>query len=855
MGSVGLGLGEGMKKIGVNFRMAIYATVIAFVVVILAVSGLAFFEINRIVRPFNTYLPSAVAAFGKSSYQNDLSRLILYDDEVLTQAARNYAFTHNEKWKRTYQALDPELDKCINNAIEIGGNEDKRMFVSVDSANQALDKMESLSFAYIDSGHFAKAIALLESAEYQRQRGLYKRGVERYFLERGNGLKEAIGVSDKVLRDALKSANVSVASSKRWLFFATVFALIAACLIGLMGRRFAQAADALRESEAKSKAIFEGASDAIMLLSHKGFFDCNPATLEMFGFHSKEEFKRMHPADFSPAIQQDGRESLSAAQEHIKIAFEKGRNRFDWVHRRVNGENFPAEVLLSAFDLNGKRVLQATVRDISERKKAESEIRSTRAFLNNVINVIADPVFVKDDKGKFVLVNDAMCAMVGCGREGLLGKDDDEMFPKEQAEVFRKMDANVLNTGIENVNEESLSTLTSGEVRTIITRKTRYTDPAGKKFLVGVIRDFTERKQAEMALQKSEAMLRGIFLAAPVGIIVSKNRVTQSVNERLCEMSGFSHDEMVGKSTRLYFPDDMEFARVGRELYGSYRLGNRRNVEARLRGKDGTLINALLSIAPLDPADPAAGDVVTALDITEIKAYQEKLKKKNSEILEFTNMVTHDLKKPLTTMNIVLGLARKNAFGPLNPDGVDAIDTGIEASKYMQEMLEDLLACAKLETGTQELSLEKTGFKELADEVVGKLKFQIEEKKITVTVPETEISIMTDRKQLTRVLMNLVGNAINYIGSGPDKFIRIGWELKNGTQVFIVADNGIGIPDQSKETLFAKFKRGANVSGVQGTGLGLSIVKGIVEALGGNIWFESEVDKGTTFYFTLVGKR
>jgi signal transduction histidine kinase len=241
-------------------------------------------------------------------------------------------------------------------------------------------------------------------------------------------------------------------------------------------------------------------------------------------------------------------------------------------------------------------------------------------------------------------------------------------------------------------------------------------------------------------------------------------------------------------------------------------------------------------------------------DITPLKQVQDQLRKKNGEILEFTDMVTHDLKKPLTTMNIVLGLAKKDAFGTLNPDGVDAIDTGIEASHYMQEMLEDLLACARLESGTQELAIEEIRFMELANEILERLKFQIEEKKISVSLPEGDVAVMADRKQLTRVLMNLVGNAINYIGSGPDKFIKIGWERRDGTPVFMVVDNGIGVPEKSQKDLFTKFKRGSNVSGVQGTGLGLSIVKGIVEAHGGKIWFESEVGKGTTFYFTLAGE-
>jgi PAS domain S-box-containing protein len=145
---------------------------------------------------------------------------------------------------------------------------------------------------------------------------------------------------------------------------------------------------------------------------------------------------------------------------------------------------------------------RAIMLDITARKRAEKVLQSATAFLDNVINAIADPVFVKDDTRRFVLVNDALCAIVGRPREGLLGEDGDDMFPKEQVEVFRQMDAGVLDTGEENVNEELLSNLSSGEVRTIVTRKTRYIDPAGKRFLVGVIRNITERKRAEEKIKR-----------------------------------------------------------------------------------------------------------------------------------------------------------------------------------------------------------------------------------------------------------------------------------------------------------------------------------------------------------------
>ena len=97
-----------------------------------------------------------------------------------------------------------------------------------------------------------------------------------------------------------------------------------------------QAEEAMRESEERLRAIFEGSNDAIMLLTEQGFFDCNTQTLKLFGFDTKEEFVAVHPADVSPPFQPDGQESMPAALERIQTAYRQGHHRFEWIHRRKN---------------------------------------------------------------------------------------------------------------------------------------------------------------------------------------------------------------------------------------------------------------------------------------------------------------------------------------------------------------------------------------------------------------------------------------------------------------------------------------------------------------------------------------
>jgi PAS domain S-box-containing protein len=197
----------------------------------------------------------------------------------------------------------------------------------------------------------------------------------------------------------------------------------------------------------KLNAIFEGSYDAVMLLTEVGFFDCNRQTLDMFGFADKAEFTKCHPSTLSPPFQPDGQDSLSAANERILQAMAKGQNRFEWVHRRLDGSDFPAEVLLSAFDYDGAKVLQATVRDITERKRIEKQLlemnldledriatrtaeltatmlvaRTSQRMLQDIVDTALDAV-VRMDKNAHVLDWNSKAEMIfGWTREEALGR-------------------------------------------------------------------------------------------------------------------------------------------------------------------------------------------------------------------------------------------------------------------------------------------------------------------------------------------------------------------------------------------------------------------------------------------------
>ncbi|MCX6673279.1 MAG: ATP-binding protein, partial [Methanothrix sp.] len=159
------------------------------------------------------------------------------------------------------------------------------------------------------------------------------------------------------------------------------------------------------------------------------------------------------------------------------------------------------------FDAKGKRLgAIESIRDITESKRAKEELQESKDYLDKIINSIGDPIFVKNRQHQFVLVNNAFCTLSGRSCEALIGKMDYDFFPSEQVSVFLEKDELVFETEKENVNEETV-TDSQGIDRTIVTKKTLYTDISGNKFIVGIIRDITERKWAEEELQKTNRQL------------------------------------------------------------------------------------------------------------------------------------------------------------------------------------------------------------------------------------------------------------------------------------------------------------------------------------------------------------
>ncbi|HOO70522.1 MAG TPA: PAS domain S-box protein [Spirochaetota bacterium] len=183
---------------------------------------------------------------------------------------------------------------------------------------------------------------------------------------------------------------------------------------------------AIKESEEQFRSLFEGSRDAVMMTDRDGFIDCNSAALSLYGLSTKDEFISRRPADFSPPTQPCGKDSGEFSLEKIEAALREGGQFFEWIHMRKDGTLFPAEVMLSRIDYRGKTILQAVVRDITERKRAEEALRESQRRLADIISFLPIATLVIDREGRVTAWNRAMEEMTGIRNEDIIGKGDYE---------------------------------------------------------------------------------------------------------------------------------------------------------------------------------------------------------------------------------------------------------------------------------------------------------------------------------------------------------------------------------------------------------------------------------------------
>jgi PAS domain S-box-containing protein len=261
--------------------------------------------------------------------------------------------------------------------------------------------------------------------------------------------------------------------------------------------------------------------------------------------------------------------------------------------------------------------------DVTDRQMAEQMLRESEEKFRTVLENVPDLILVHR-KGIILYINPPAKEIMGYPHDELINKQlTDFIVPEYHLLVAQAISRRMDGKTVEPYEIEILTK--SGERRTVAVRGSLI-EFAGSPASLNVLTDITERKLAEEALRESEEVLRSMLDATPAGVGLLVNRVLQKVNHSLCKITGYSEEEMIGQSTRMLYPDDEEFLRVGRELYERMEREGLGTVEARLKRKDGAPIIVMLSLSPFDPQNLTGGVTATVLDITDRKRAEVSLR-------------------------------------------------------------------------------------------------------------------------------------------------------------------------------------------------------------------------------------
>src|SRR5262245_10268917 len=331
---------------------------------------------------------------------------------------------------------------------------------------------------------------------------------------------------------------------------------------------------------------------------------------------------------------------------------------------------------------------------------------------------------------------------------------------------------------------------------------------------------------------------------SPAGKITFWNAGAQ----RLC---GYAAEEAIGRPLTALVPPE-RFAEERRTLERVLKGERVPDTDTERRRKDGSMVEVSRMLSPVTgPDGSVAGAADIARDISARRKAEKELirqvadlTRSNADLEEYAKRVAHDLQARL---RMVTAYTRMISRNPQDPEAGELLASAEEGMQRMEKLIRHLLDYARIDS--LPAALEPVDMKACLEHAVADLQLALQESGSKVTY-DTLPTVQGDATQLTEVFQNLIGNAAKYRGDAPPK-IHVGAEKRAGEWRFSVRDNGAGIPGEQLRRLFRPLERMPRNGVEPGTGLGLAIARAIVERHGGRIWAESEVGRGSTFFFTL----
>jgi PAS domain S-box-containing protein len=474
--------------------------------------------------------------------------------------------------------------------------------------------------------------------------------------------------------------------------------------------------------------------------------------------------------------------------------------------------------------------------------------------LSEFFFVSTDSLCVIDKSGKILETSPSMATMLGFTETELDGKSIQELIVSDEEGAFPTI-IHALETE-RRVSFENRMVAKDGTNKWVSWVASKAEDPA---YLLLVGKDVTNEKKTQTELRSQnrrieEAKARNEAVLASIGdgvVVVSDKGEVIFINKSALNILNTTVENVLGKHLiRAISATDEEGNPLAAENHPMQEsLMRGRKITSRdicFLKSDGKKFPVSATAAPVSLQGVLIGGVLVFRDITHEKEV-DRMK------TEFISLASHQLRTPLSAMKWFSEMLISGDAGQLTPDQLEMVQNIYKSNERMVDLVNSLLNISRIESGRIIIDPRPTDLKQLLDEVLLELTPKIQKKNhhVAVSIHSNLPPINIDPKLIRHVYMNLLTNSIKYTPDNGEINVMIS---HSGDELISqVSDNGYGIPQEEQGKVFNKFFRAENIVKVEtdGTGLGLYLLKSIVEASGGKIWFESEVGKGTTFWFSL----